>query len=188
MLLFPKLFGNNGRKPNVEACAPYVAAELLFAFTRKMAPRRPKVKWRPRLHSLLLTTMQTGRSLESSQIQDCSSGKLSKAFHTSTATVTVLHAERRELCLIKESENNIIGASLSEPHTSRTSVQSRYYHHHVACDLPYNIVDQNCISYTHYVTVISALRQFSAGTYMYMHLRYVVTLRPTCYSTCIVYS
>ena len=42
--------------------------------------------------------MQTGRSLESSQIQDCSSGKLSKAFHTSTATVT---AVLRELCFRK---------------------------------------------------------------------------------------
>ena len=66
-------------------------------------PRRPQVKWRPRLHSLLSTTMQTGRSLESSQIQYCSSGKLSKAFHTSTATVTAI---RRELCLRKAKNNN----------------------------------------------------------------------------------
>ena len=71
----------------------YVTLELRLM----MAPRRPPVKWRPRLHSLLSTTMQTGRSLESSQIQDCSSGKLSKAFHTSTATVT---AVRRELSLV----------------------------------------------------------------------------------------
>ena len=52
--------------------------------------------------------MQTGRSLESSQIQDCSSGKLSKAFYTSTATVTAL---RRELCFRKaktENHNNNI--------------------------------------------------------------------------------
>ena len=47
--------------------------------------------------------MQTGRSLESSQIQDCSSGKLSKAFHTSTATVT---AVRRELCFRKAKKNH----------------------------------------------------------------------------------
>ena len=56
--------------------------------------------------------MQTGRSLESSQIQDCSSGKLSKAFHTSTATVT---AVRRELCFRKAKNHN--WASVSEPHT-----------------------------------------------------------------------
>ena len=68
-----------------------------------MAPRRPRVKWRPRIHSLLSATMQTGRSLESSQIQDCSSGKLSKAFHTSTATVT---AVRRELCFRKAKKNH----------------------------------------------------------------------------------
>ena len=67
-----------------------------------MAPRRPRVQWRPRIHSLLSATMQTGRSLESSQIQDCSSGKLSKAFHTSTATVT---AVRRELCFRKGKKN-----------------------------------------------------------------------------------
>ena len=36
--------------------------------------------------------------VESSQILDCSSGKLSKAFYTSTATVT---AVRRELCFRK---------------------------------------------------------------------------------------
>ena len=47
--------------------------------------------------------MQTGRSLESSQIQDCSSGKLSKAFHTSTATVTAVH---RELCFRKAKKNH----------------------------------------------------------------------------------
>ena len=64
------------------------------------APRRPRGKWRPRIHSLLSATMQTGHSLESSQIQDCSSGKLSKAFHTSTATVT---AVRRELYMLQES-------------------------------------------------------------------------------------
>ena len=69
-----------------------------------MAPRRPQVQWRPRIHSLLLSaTMQTGRSLESSQIQDCSSGKLSKAFYTSTATVT---AVRRELCFRKAKKNH----------------------------------------------------------------------------------
>ena len=42
-----------------------------------------------------------------------------------------------------------------------------------------SIVDQKCISYTHYVTVISALRHYSAGTYMYMHVRYVLTSRRT---------
>ena len=52
--------------------------------------------------------MQTGRSLESSQIQDCSSGKLSKAFHTSTATVT---AVRRELCF-RKAKNLYIGSRL----------------------------------------------------------------------------
>ena len=72
-----------------------------------MTPRRP------RLHSLLSTTMQTGRSLESSQIQDCSSGKLSKAFHTSTATVTTV---RRELCF-RKAKNHNNWASVSEPHT-----------------------------------------------------------------------
>ena len=56
----------------------------------------------PTIHSLLSTTMQTGRSLESSQIQDCNSGKLSKAFHTSIATVT---AVRRELCFRKGKKN-----------------------------------------------------------------------------------
>ena len=56
----------------------------------------------PTIHSLLLATMQTGRSLESSQIQDCNSGKLSKAFHTSIATVT---AVRRELCFRKGKKN-----------------------------------------------------------------------------------
>ena len=46
--------------------------------------------------------MQTGRSLESSQIQDYSSGKLSRAFYTSTATVT---AVSRELYMLQESED-----------------------------------------------------------------------------------
>ena len=64
-----------------------------------MAPRRPRVKWRPPLHSLLSTTML----LESSQIQYCNSGKLSKAFHTSTATVTTV---RRELCFRKAMKNH----------------------------------------------------------------------------------
>ena len=68
-----------------------------------MAPRWPRGKWRPRIHSLLSATMQTGRSLKSSQIQDCSSGKLSKAFHTSTATIT---AVRRELCFRKAKNHN----------------------------------------------------------------------------------
>ena len=54
------------------------------------------------IHSLLLATMQTGRSLECSQIRNCSSGKLSKAFHTSIATVT---AVRRELCFRKGKKN-----------------------------------------------------------------------------------
>ena len=60
--------------------------------------------------------MQTGRSLESSQIQYCSSGKLSKAFHTSTATVTTV---RRELCFRKAKKNHTDHnwASVSEPHT-----------------------------------------------------------------------
>ena len=90
-----------------------------------MAPRRPRVQWRPRVHSLLSATMQTGRSLESSQIQDCSSGKLSKAFHTSTTTVT---AVRRELCFrkAKRIRITIIGASLSEPHIDRTSGRFPY--------------------------------------------------------------
>ena len=80
-----------------------------------MAPRRPRIQWRPRIHNLLLSaTMQIGRSLESSQIQDCSSGKLSKAFHTSTATVT---AVRRELCFRKAKKNHNNWASVSEPHT-----------------------------------------------------------------------
>ena len=84
-----------------EARAPYVAAELRNPICVYIWPR---VQWRPREHSLLLSaTMQTGRSLESSQIQDCSSGTLSKAFHTSTATVTVVH---RELCFRKAKKNH----------------------------------------------------------------------------------
>ena len=60
-----------------------------------MAPRRPWVKMAaPNTQPTF--NYNAGRSLESSQIQDCSSGKLSKAYHTSTATVT---AVRRELCL-----------------------------------------------------------------------------------------
>ena len=47
--------------------------------------------------------MQTGRSLESSQTQDCSSGKLSRAFHTSTATVTAVH---RYIAMFQESEED----------------------------------------------------------------------------------
>ena len=39
----------------------------------------------------------------SSQIQDCSSGTLSKAFHTSTSTVTDVH---RELCFRKAKKNH----------------------------------------------------------------------------------
>ena len=69
-----------------------------------MAPEAaPNKTAAPTTHSLLSTTMQTGRSLESSQIQYCSSGKLSKAFHTSTATVT---AVRRELCFRKAKNHN----------------------------------------------------------------------------------
>ena len=74
------------------------------------------MKWRPRLHSLLSAMMQTGHSLESSQIQDCSSGKLSKAFHTSTATVT---AVRRELYLRKAKIMNVNKPGLDgRPHSS----------------------------------------------------------------------
>ena len=62
----------------------------------------PSTMAAPTIHSLLLATMQTGRSLESSQIQDCNSGKLSKAFHTSIATVTAVH---RELCFRKGKKN-----------------------------------------------------------------------------------
>ena len=62
----------------------------------------PSTMAAPTIHSLLSTTMQTGRSLESSQIQDCNSGKLSKAFHISIATVT---AVRRELCFRKGKKN-----------------------------------------------------------------------------------
>ena len=68
-----------------------------------MAPRAeaaPNTMAAPTTQS---TTMQTGRSLESSQIQYCSSGKLSKVFHTSTATVT---AVRRELCFRKAKKNH----------------------------------------------------------------------------------
>ena len=95
-----------------EVRAPYVAAELRNPICVYYYDKWPRVKWRPRLHSLLLSaTMQTGRSLESSQIQDCSSGKLSKAFHTSTATVT---AVRRELCFRKAknlNNNNIMNVN-----------------------------------------------------------------------------
>ena len=95
----------------LEVRAPYVATELcnpicVYVYmvnAPRAAPRRPRVQWRPRVHSLLSATMQTGRSIESSQIQDCSSGKLSKAFHTSTATVT---AVRRELCFRKAKKNH----------------------------------------------------------------------------------
>ena len=62
----------------------------------------PSTMAAPTIHSLLSTTMQTGCSLESSQIQDCNSGKLSKAFHISIATVT---AVRRELCFRKGKKN-----------------------------------------------------------------------------------
>ena len=68
-------------------------------------------KWWHRLHNLLSTTMQTGCSLESSQIQDCSSGKLSIAFHTSTATV---NAVCRGLCARKvKNECEQIGSGRS---------------------------------------------------------------------------
>ena len=95
----------------------------LFAFNGPEAPRRPQVKWRPRLHSLLLSaTMQTG---ESSQIQDCSSGKLSKAFHTSTATVT---AVRRELCFRKAKKNhNNWGEPERAPHEREVWCQDVQY-------------------------------------------------------------
>ena len=45
---------------------------------RRTLPQNYVTLLRQRLyiHSLLSTTIQTGRSLESSQIQDCSSGKL----------------------------------------------------------------------------------------------------------------
>ena len=62
-------------------------------------------KWRHRLHSLFSTTMHTGSSLQNSQIQDCSSEKLSKAFHTSTATIIAVCCE---LCARKMKNNNNI--------------------------------------------------------------------------------
>ena len=85
------------------------------------APRRPRVQWRPRIHSLLLSAaMQTGRSLESSQIQDCSSGTLSKAFYTSTATVTAVY---RELCFrkAKNNHNNNIITECEQPGFGRST-------------------------------------------------------------------
>ena len=79
--------------------------------------------------------------------------------------------------------SKLIGASLSEPHTSRTSVQSRYiyyyYYHHVACDLPYTIADQKCISYTH-------IRHGHFRTYV--SIPYPRASRCTVTATCIVYS
>ena len=82
------------------ARAPHVAAEL----RNPLRPRRPpNTMAAPTIHSLLLATMHTGRSLECSQIRNCSSGKLSKAFHTSTATVT---AVSRELCFRKAKKNH----------------------------------------------------------------------------------
>ena len=82
---------------------------------------------------------------------------------------------------------SIIGASLSEPHTSRKSVQSRYLVYYVACDLMYTIVDKKnvfrILNLT-YVTVILQrhghfphIRHYSAGTVTctYHVPRYVVT-------------
>ena len=94
-----------------EARAPYVAAELrnpiVYAYMVNGPEAAPSTMAAPNTHSLLSTTMQSGRSLESSQIQDCSSGKL--AFHTSTATVTVV---RRELCFRKaKNHNNIMNVN-----------------------------------------------------------------------------
>ena len=84
-----------------EACAPYVAAELhnpiVYAYMVNGPEAAPSTMAAPNTQPIS-TTMQTGRSLQSSQIQVCSCGKLSKAFHTSTATVT---AVRRELCFRK---------------------------------------------------------------------------------------
>ena len=91
--------------PEREARAPHVAAEL----RNPLRPRRPpSTMAAPTIHSLLSATMQTGRSLECSQIRNCSSGKLSKAFHTSTATVT---AVSRELCFRKAKKNHIMNVN-----------------------------------------------------------------------------
>ena len=89
-----------------EARAPYIAAELrnpIYAYIVNGPEAAPNKMAAPTIHRLLSTTMQTGRSFESSQMQDCSSGNLSKAFHTSTATVT---AVRHELCLRKAKKNH----------------------------------------------------------------------------------
>ena len=63
--------------PEREARAPHVAAEL----RNPLRPRRPpSAMAAPTIHSLLSATMQTGRSLECSQIRDCSSGNYLKHF------------------------------------------------------------------------------------------------------------
>ena len=91
--------------PEREEHAPHVAAEL----RNPLRPRRPpSTMTAPTIHSLLSATMQTGRSLECSQIRNCSSGKLSKAFHTSTVTVT---AVSRELCFRKAKKNHIMNVN-----------------------------------------------------------------------------
>ena len=87
----------------------------------------PSTMAAPTIHSLLLATMQTGRSLESSQIQDCNSGKLSKAFHASIATVT---AVRRELCFRKGKKNqnhNNWGEPERAPHEREVWCQDVQY-------------------------------------------------------------
>ena len=46
-----------------------------------------------------------------------------------------------------------------------------------SCDLPYNIVDQKCISYTHTSRSFPhcvIIPRVLTCTYMYMHVRYVV--------------
>ena len=130
MIIMP----DNSLNATLEVRAPYVAAELrnpicVYAYMVN-GPEAARVQWRPRIHSLLSATMQTGRSLESSQIQDCSSGKLSKAFHTSTATVT---AVRRELCFRKaknqyyECEQTGFGRSTALFSSARSRLTSRIF-------------------------------------------------------------
>ena len=95
-----------------------------------MAPRRPQLYTMAAPNTQPTTFSydadRPGRSLESSQIQDCSSGKLSKAFHTSTATVT---AVRRELCFRKakyyECEQTGFGRSTALFSSARSRLTSR---------------------------------------------------------------
>ena len=88
----------------------------------------PSTMAAPTIHSLLLATMQTGRSLESSQIQDCNSGKRISHFNRNCNCCTsraMLQEREEESESYYECEQTGFGRSTALFSSARSRMTSR---------------------------------------------------------------